>query len=267
MSRRLRALALLAAALLLAPLPGLAEVQVMVLGSYHFANPGLDLHNAEVDDVLSARRQAELVELIERLASFRPSMVAVEARADALPGRALPGYRRYLSGEGPPDRNEIEQIGYRLARRMGLDQVLGVDAPGEFPFAALQAFAARTGRAAELQRSVDEIGARTRAFEQRARSASVATLLREINRPEAIRADHAWYVGALGYGAGSEQPGAELLGRWQARNTAICARLRQSVRPGDRVLLLFGAGHSHLLRQCVLEQSGWTLIEAEPYLR
>ncbi|MCU7372302.1 DUF5694 domain-containing protein [Paucibacter sp. O1-1] len=139
MSRRLRALALLTAALLLAPLPGLAEVQVMVLGSYHFANPGLDLHNAEVDDVLSARRQAELVELIERLASFRPSMVAVEARADALPGRALPGYRRYLSGEGPPDRNEIEQIGYRLARRMGLDQVLGVDAPGEFPFAALQA--------------------------------------------------------------------------------------------------------------------------------
>ena len=226
-------------------------VQVMVLGSYHFANPGLDLYNARSDDVLSARRQAELAALSERLAGFRPTLVAVEARADDQPGRALPAYARYLAGQDAPSRNEIEQIGFRLAKALQLPQVVGIDAPGEFPFEPLQTYTAKVGRSAELQRSLDELGKKTQAFEALSRTASIGALLRHINRPEAIHADHGWYMQALRHGAGSEQPGAELLGRWMMRNAAICARLVQTARAGDRVLVLYGSGHNHLLRRCV----------------
>lgn len=241
-------------------------VQVMVLGSYHFANPGLDLYNAEVDDVLSRQRQQEVAAVVDSLAAFRPTVVAVEARADDQPGRALPAYRRVLEPGAELRRNEIEQIGFRLARQLRLPQVVGVDAPGQFPFEAVQAYAARAGRAAELQQALDSIGARTRAFEALARRASVGALLRHLNQPEVIRADHGWILQTLSYGAGADQPGAELVGHWMARNVAICARLAQVVRPGDRVLLLIGAGHSPLLRQCVQDMPGWQLVEPGPYL-
>ncbi|MFW5926962.1 MAG: hypothetical protein ACOCSR_02830, partial [Wenzhouxiangella sp.] len=36
------------------------DVEVMVLGTYHLANPGLDLHNVEVDDVTDDARQRQL---------------------------------------------------------------------------------------------------------------------------------------------------------------------------------------------------------------
>lgn len=253
-------------ALALAPALCTAQVQVMVLGSYHFGNPGLDLHNARVDDVFTPRRQDEIAAVVAGLARYAPSLIAVEARADDQPGRAVAHYGDYRAGKAVPSRNEIDQIGFRLAREMQLAQVVGIDAPGDFPFEALQAYAHKAGRSAEFQRSVDALGAQTRAFEAEARTATVGALLRRLNQPAAIRAEHGWYLQNLSYGAGSEQPGAELLGRWMMRNVAICARLQQVARPGDRVLVLYGAGHNHLLRQCVQDMPGWQLIEPVPYL-
>ena len=49
-----------------APEPRNNPVQIMVLGTYHFGNPGLDLVNTEADDVLLPKRQAELEKLADR---------------------------------------------------------------------------------------------------------------------------------------------------------------------------------------------------------
>ena len=55
-----------------------AEVQVVLLGMYHFANPGLDAVKLRVDDVLAPARQREIADLVERLATWHPEQVAVE---------------------------------------------------------------------------------------------------------------------------------------------------------------------------------------------
>ena len=39
---------------------------VMILGTYHMANPEADAVNFEADDVLTAKRQRELQQLIEQ---------------------------------------------------------------------------------------------------------------------------------------------------------------------------------------------------------
>ena len=241
-------------------------VQVMILGTYHFANPGLDMHNAEIDDVLSPHRQKEVVAVVDALARFKPTRVVVEAQADELTTRSLPAYAEYLAGKHSQNRNEIHQIGYRLASQMKHEHVYGIDADGIFPFEALQLYAAANGRAEELQQAVDEIGVRTRQFEERAKSASVGELLREMNEPAHIREDHAWYMRTLSYGAGKVQPGAHLVASWTARNIEICARLVQLAKPGDRIVVVYGAGHSHLLRQCVQDLPGWKLVEPNEYL-
>mgnify|MGYP002260812044 CR=1 FL=1 len=59
-----------------------------------------------------------------------------------LPSRSLPSYTDYLAGKHSQNRNEIHQIGYRLASRMKHEHVYGIDADGEFPFEPLQLYAA-----------------------------------------------------------------------------------------------------------------------------
>ncbi len=245
---------------------GAQTVEVMVLGTYHFANPGLDLHNAEIDDVLSAHRQRELVELVNSLAAFRPTVVAVESVRDDTPDRAHPKYADYLAGKESNNRNEIYQIGFRLAKQLKLEKVIGIDAPGEFPFEQLLQFAAENGKTSELQGSIDQVGVWTKEFERQAKVSTVGALLRQLNQAERIRAEHAWYMQKLVYGAGANQPSAKLLGQWSMRNLSICARLVQSVKAGDRVVVVYGSGHNYLLRQCVLEMPGWRLVEPIRFL-
>ena len=82
------------------------EVQVMLLGTYHFANPGRDVVKQDIDDVLAPRRQAELEDLATRLAGWKPNRIAVEwpfSRTDSARAR----YARYRAGTLAPNRNEV----------------------------------------------------------------------------------------------------------------------------------------------------------------
>ena len=241
-------------------------VEVMIVGTFHMDNPGHDLHNMKVDDVLTARRQKELADVTERLARFRPTAVMVESQRRDPGASTLPRYREYLAGTLAPSRNEIVQIGFRLAKRMGLEQVYGIDVDGDFPYDAVKAFAdshGMDGMLDELGKEIDrDIGAESA---QLARDTIGATLAR-INEPAHIVAGNHFYSAMTRIGAGDEQPGAALLGAWGLRNFRICARLIQNTQPGDRVVVVYGAGHAFLLRQCIAQTPGFRLVEATAYL-
>lgn len=68
------------------------------------------------------------------------------------------------------------------------------------------------------------------------------------------------------FGQGDEQPGVALNAAWGERNLAICARLLQSLPPGARAVVFYGAGHAYLLRRCIAEAPGVRLVEANDYL-
>jgi hypothetical protein len=59
-----------------APKP--APTQVMIVGTFHLDNPGRDVFNVQVDDVLAKERQAELADIATALARFKPTEVMVE---------------------------------------------------------------------------------------------------------------------------------------------------------------------------------------------
>ncbi len=51
---------------------------LLVLGTAHFANPGRDLLNPAIDDVLSPVRQAQIISVVKQIAKFRPTRVVLE---------------------------------------------------------------------------------------------------------------------------------------------------------------------------------------------
>jgi hypothetical protein len=94
----------------------------------------------------------------------------------------------------------------------------------------------------------------------------IAADLRRLNDPARLASDQGFYRSMLRIGLGSDQPGVDLVTAWYHRNLQICANLLQMAKPGDRVVIFFGAGHALLLRQCVAETPGYQLIEPNDYL-
>jgi hypothetical protein len=264
---RLSAL-LIAAVLCAAATPSVSATEVMILGTYHMANPGHDLHNLKADDVLVDKRQRELADVAEALAKFKPTLVAVEADTNNGAPAKLAKYRDYVAGTLAESRNEVVQIGYRLAKRQQLPDVFGIDVDGDFPFEPVQKFAADghpelAKRLAELGADVDKM---LKGLEETLKSRSIGSGLRYLNDPKRIAEGNTFYATMLLYGAGNEQPGAALLTAWESRNNNICARLVQLAKPDDRVVVVYGSGHSYLLRRCVQEMPGYKLVEANSYL-
>jgi Family of unknown function (DUF5694) len=233
---------------LLSQEPAPARAEVLVLGVYHMSNPGRDLFNMQADDVLAPKRQAELAELAEVLKRFRPTKIAVER--DAGDQRIHKDYAAYLAGTHQLTRNEIEQVGFRLAKELGHKSVHAVDADGEFPFPRLVKYAKATGRDKELDALMAEVGEMVKATNAYMASHTVLETLVEMNSDARVARDVGLYYRQAELGEPWDWAGADLLSDWIRRNLRIYTNIVQLVEsPNERILVVYGAGHLGWLQQ------------------
>ena len=219
-----------------------ARAEVLVLGTYHMANPGRDIFNMQADDVLAPKRQAEIAEVVAALKKFNPTKVAVEADVgdDRIPKR----YADYLAGTYELTRNETEQIGFRLAKELGHKTVYPVDVEGDFPFQRLANFAKASGRSPELDAMMGEVGGIVEAQGAYLASHTILETLLYMNADDKVAADVGFYYRLAHFGEPGDWAGADLVSDWFRRNMRIYTNVVQLAdSPNERLLVIFGAGH------------------------
>ena len=219
-----------------------ARAEVLVLGVYHMANPGHDIFNMQADDVLAPKRQAEIAQVIAALKKFNPTKIAVEA--DSFSDRIPKRYADYVAGKYELTRNEIDQIGLRLARELGHKTVYAVDVDGEFPFQRIIDYAKASDRSKELDAMMAEIGGMVKAENTYLASHTVLETLLYMNADNKVVEDVGFYYREARFGQPGDWAGADLVADWFRRNMRIYSNVLQLAdSPSERVLVIFGAGH------------------------
>lgn len=224
--------------------------EILVVGTYHMANPGHDIHNMQADDVFSARRQQEIAQLIEVLKRFRPTKIAVEAHVASR--RVRQEYADYLAGRYTLSRNEVDQIGYRLAKELGHPAIFPVDEDGEFPYLRVLNYAKANGLKEKFDSLQASTGARVKAQGELLRTHTVLETLEYMNADSTVARDVASYYAFVAFGEPYEYAGPDLLARWFERNIRIYRNIVALITsPEDRVLVIYGSGHLGWLQQNV----------------
>jgi len=248
---------LFAAALCLSAFPLLLSAQqqqraeVLVLGTFHMANPARDVHNMQVDDVMSPDRQKQIEKVVEVLSRFHPNRIAIESEVGGR--RATHDYADYLAGRYTLTRNEIDQLGYRLAKLLGHQAVYPVDEGGDFPFYRVRNYAIANGLKDQFEAEQARVDTRVKAEDQYLRTHSVLEMLQLLNADSsAATAVGEYYTGFLPFGEPYEYAGPDLIASWFQRNLRIYHNVRALITaPTDRVLVIYGSGHLGWLRQIV----------------
>ncbi|HET8712052.1 MAG TPA: DUF5694 domain-containing protein [Gemmatimonadales bacterium] len=233
------------------------EVQVMILGTYHFANPGRDVIRQNVDDVLHATRQAELEDLVTRLARWNPDRIAVEwpfSETDTIRAR----YARYRASALAPSRNEVVQIGFRLASRLGHDAVYPIDDDSFLDLNdSLKAIDQRRPAFARTRDSIHAVlQKQAEANNAWMRTTTIREHLLRLNSDEALHAGNSlgMFGGYLAAGEGQNYGGPRFLADWYARNFNMAHNLTRMLRPDvKRILVVVGNGHVPPLRNLLDE--------------
>jgi hypothetical protein len=225
-----------------------ARPEILVLGSYHMSNPGHDIYNMQADDVQSPKRQQEIAQLMEVLKRFHPTKIAIEAETGSR--KVEKEYSDYVAGKYTLSRNEIDQIGYRLAKELGHHAVFPVDADGEFPWQRGVNYAKANGQAEKLDVINSSWGTQVKEEGDFLRSHTVLEMLEYMNSDSRAAKDLALYYATVPYGDPLDYAGPDLLAAWYQRNIRIYNNIVKLIEsPNDRILVIYGSGHLGWLRQ------------------
>lgn len=239
--------------------------QVMVLGTFHFTGGGQDMINPEVDDFLAPHRQAEIAAVLDRLEAFAPTRIAVELMPEHEAG-FNDRYAQFRAGELELGVNERQQIGMRLAARLGHERLYAVDAQGGMDFDAMFAAAGAAGQdtlmagweryIAEVSEYMDEIDSLDRTILDR--------LIQQ--NTDRTAAYHDLYLLLAQMGDTGNPSGAREMTRWWGRNLEIFANAARLAEPNERVLVIYGAGHKRLLDEFFLGAPNIQWVDPLDYL-
>lgn len=247
------------------------EVQVLLLGTHHFRGSTRDAVSGEPENMLTSARQAQLEDLVTRLARWAPEQVMVE-----LPYRFVDSvnarFRRYVEDGGISiQQDEVVQVGFRLARRLGHPTVYPIDHRMAADFDSLTPLLRRRPDLVRRRDSVlSALRAEVAAQDRGETQPTVLEMVRAANEEAALRAGNSrsMFGSWLRAGEGTNLGGPHLLARWYERNIYMAHYLTLSLRPGTRrVLVLIGSGHVPPLRNILDESPELCPVSPLPLLR
>ena len=249
-------------------IPDLADgrepTEVMIVGVFHFHNPGADLAQFEGIDVLAPERQKEVQDIADGLARFAPHRIAVERSYDE-PDTLNARYQRYVKDDLELSSNEIHQLGFRLGKMLGHDRMYPVDYRLGMDFDAMMGYASENDPE-YMKRFFRIIAEYEQLFNRMQREETIAYNLRFMNYPQNMAPAHAPYAEQATIGGGDTFVGAEVIAAWYERNLKIFANLAKVAQPGERVLLIIGGGHLPTIREQVIAHPTMQLVESIDYL-
>jgi len=220
------------------------ETEIVLVGTYHFAYQ---------EDVLRDKK-AEILELVDFLAAFNPSKVAVEwerSEQEEL-------NKGYIKSEENYEMNEIEQVGFRLATKLDHKKIFAVNWAGSLTQEEMMALNQ------SIQENYPDVLQGVEAFSERSAALSPEqTLLesyRNLNNQELTKELEQMYLSFLAVENNGQNIGVSFLSKWIERELVIVKNISEILeKPKERILLIVGGDHLWMLNKLFVGK-GWTVI-------
>lgn len=246
------------------------KTKILMLGTYHFGKGGAHLIDMDPGDITLDKKQQEINEVIQKLLYFKPNKIAVEWRRDkekelniVYSDFCLNNFNETIGIIS--HRNEIVQLGFKLGQVLSHEKIYPIDMPVNLPEQVFE-YAEKycPDLYVKFMNGVKEFGEKENKF---MKTHTVLEILRYINDPDKIDNEHSdLYLYTARIGAGDTYYGADMLTEWYRRNLCIFGNLQSISKPGDRILVIYGAGHCKILRSFIKDYNEFEFVDPLDYL-
>lgn len=243
-------------------------VKVLLLGVFHFSNPGLDVAKFKSADILSEQRQKEVSEIVAKLKKFSPDKIFIEDIPEDQ-SKIDSTFNQYKQGKYNLTSNETDQLALRLAKELNLPKVYGVDyRNADFPFDSLMKSAAEAGQNDIINFVKHIIDSVQTSFNDALQKSTITQMLLRENTPQSIKLQNDFYFRMLPAGKDDNHVGSYLVSEWWRRNMIIYENILKRLDGNEKtILVIFGSGHTALLNQMMQFNSNIELVSAKDILK
>lgn len=251
--------------------PRFDTIRVILLGSFHYGTT-TDRNSTKFPDLFSAQRQAQLERLTSQLAAQKIDQVFVEEKSEQQAALAA-RYQRFVAGQLQDTnvlRDEVVQIGFRVAQKAGSGVPVGIDYKQELPYPAMDSFAKRYDSVQQwppFSQLAWPFTDSTRKLRlSRENLIGYYLRLNDLYHRQANLFDYLHYASVSTYG--QDYTGAQFASSWYDRNLKIMANLFRHLQPRHKtILVLMGASHTAVLRQLLEMHPQFRVVDLAEVLR
>jgi hypothetical protein len=241
--------------------------KVLLVGTFHFEYYNLDAHKVDKDkqiDILTDQKQKELRELLDYISIFKPTKICIEAFPE---WNAVKKYNEYKEGQKQSVKDERYQIAFKLMDRFKLDTVYSINA--ESIANDFQSTKDSTLFLPYLKNLYDGYSDKDNLDYVKWRNykttlttkISLLKYFKYLNSQNNLHRDFGAYL--VGDYKLDKTKGADILAiDWYDRNLRIFRNLQNiNAKPNDRILVLFGSGHTAILDQLLASSPEYQYIK------
>ena len=240
---------------------------VALLGTFHFAGSSSDAMSLKVDDISTDKRQMEIEALVNALAKYKPTKIILEYTHDY--GAIDSLYQAYIKGEHILNINERQQVGFRLAAQMGHYRVYPADYYLDLQFDELLTFLQENNQMNLIEKMMSDMKSEVMDVWQKAyEEMTIKEFFVFINNDKYDAMNRNVYLEYLNkMGRTKNHLGSEVVAKWWERNFKIMSNIDSIIEQGDRVLVLFGQGHTAILKDFYKNRGDIQYIDIIKYLK
>ena len=238
--------------------------QILLFGSFHFENPGLDVAKVNTFNVMSDKSQKELENITNKIKKFGPDKIFVEwnfKKQDKLDKF----YAKNTDSLLKNDSDEIVQIALRSAKKLGHKKLYGIDYNDtDFPYDSLVKEMKAANQFDLIKKNEETIKHNETDFNTKITKYSLTQLLLDVNTK-----DISWYLEtAIKGGKTDNFVGAFLVSEWYRRNLYMYALIEKLTESkDDKIMVLLGAGHTAIIKEFVKHNSEYEIVELSTVLK
>ncbi len=260
-----------------------AQPEVLIIGTFHFNNPGADAVKFKTKNIQTPTAQKELEIIADKIRLFSPDKIFVEwdyndqQRLDSL-------YELYLAGEYDNyvertykntdqynfyTQNEIIQLAFRAGKKAGVKKMCAIDysldLPADTVFAAIQA-AGQEQLMKEIETAMKELGEE---FDRKMEKLSLTELILDLNTNEERKRNVGLYIKMFNRGGKTDNfSGANCVAEWYRRNLFMYSLVQKMTeRSDDKIMILLGSGHTAMIQNFVEAENHFKIVPLHQVLR
>jgi Family of unknown function (DUF5694) len=239
---------------------------IAFLGTFHFKGSS-DMMSLKTDDLSSPKKQNEIEELINALVKYKPTKIILEYpygnnKIDSV-------YQLYLNETHTLTINERQQIGFRVAAKMGHKNVYPADYRLDLPFDSLMTFLQENKQMGLFQNMMSDMKTQVIDVWQKAyNDLTIKEFFVFLNNDTYDALNRNVYLEYINkMGSVSNYEGSVVVSKWWERNFKIMYNIDSIIEPDDRVLVLFGQGHTAILKDFYKTRSDILYTDILTYLK
>ena len=244
------------------------KIKIVLVGSLHFTPSSSDVYKNNAVNINSAKRQAEVAEVISKLAAFKPNQICIEwPYTEQLEMDSI--YTAFLKGNYKLKDNERDQLAMNLGKKLQLKNLTAVNRYGNFDNDTVINYAIKKNQQA-ITEQLAIVGKSVMAeFNNKLATLSIKESLIYLNNKRALELNLGFYLKYYALiGKGEDYVGSKLVADWYATNINIYTNILRAVKPTDKaIVVVYGQGHIPILKHLFENNDNFEVVEVKDVLK